>query len=77
MLAANSPLRELHLYGNVIGDAGCVALANALVFNRGLRVLYLHGNRIGDVGATVRQTERRRGEGSEICCASVNVMCGL
>ena len=35
------PLRELHLWGNQIGDAGAVALANALVFNRGLQVFLI------------------------------------
>ena len=39
------------LSGLGLGDEGCAALANALVFNQKLESLHLEENSIGDEGA--------------------------
>ena len=47
----NKSLTELNLYGNSIGDAGAVALVEALKVNKSLTRLYLNSNSISSAGA--------------------------
>ena len=49
-LAANSSLLCLIIDGNIIGDAGCGALASAMATHCCLRHLVLSENLIGDEG---------------------------
>jgi len=44
-------VKQLHLYGNQLGDAGAEAIAAMLRTNSSLTLLFLQGNNIGDAGA--------------------------
>lgn len=51
VLRSSVSLAELRLHTGVIGDAGAMAIAAAVVHARHLHVLRLESNRIGPVGA--------------------------
>ena len=52
MLYKNSMVKNLILSSGDMGDAGCEAIASALVHNKNLRTLALGPNNITDIGAT-------------------------
>mmetsp|Transcript_13600 Transcript_13600/g.34937 ORF Transcript_13600/g.34937 Transcript_13600/m.34937 type:complete len:273 (-) Transcript_13600:331-1149(-) len=45
-------LKQLYLSNNMIGDPGCIALAEATAVVPNLELLFLSSNRIGDAGLT-------------------------
>mmetsp|Transcript_23039 Transcript_23039/g.33838 ORF Transcript_23039/g.33838 Transcript_23039/m.33838 type:complete len:331 (+) Transcript_23039:117-1109(+) len=51
MLATNTDISTVSLWGNCIGDEGAIQIAKLLRVNCTITVLYLHNNCIGDRGA--------------------------